>query len=118
MHTLRILVLLLATACDCAQGHAQLQNRHLLGYDAWATTRACLKVPTTSNSQKDGMGRLWGYADGSSCTFKDEQQQALYPDAVTPPQDWASAPACQEAPVPENSAADKSNRLWGVWWGK
>jgi hypothetical protein len=39
----------------------------------------CTGLPTAT-SAKDGSGRLWGFADGGSCAFKDEQQQVRGPN--------------------------------------
>jgi hypothetical protein len=92
-------------------------HRRLLGYDAWATAPICQLTPT-AQSNTDSLGRLWGWEKQASCTFKDEQQQPLYPGSVPALQQWGAVAACPEAPTSQNSAADTAGRLWGVWYGR
>jgi hypothetical protein len=92
-------------------------QRRLLGYDAWATAPMCQQLPTAA-STTDSLGRRWGWEQQASCAFKDEQQQPVYPQSSPALQQWSAAVACPEAPTPQNSAADRAARLWGVWYGK
>ncbi|KAF6261072.1 hypothetical protein COO60DRAFT_1459348 [Scenedesmus sp. NREL 46B-D3] len=107
---------LLALACVSVTTEPAA-GRRLSAWDAWPTAPKCPGLPT-ANSAKDGSGRLWGVVNGRSCAFKDEQQQALYPNVATPKQEWNTAPTCGEAPSEFNSAPDSLNLLWGVWWSK
>lgn len=105
-------------SCLMTTSFGSRHQRWLLAEDAWATAPACSEPLVISSSQGDTVGRLWGYENGHSCAFKDEQQQALSPKQRTTLQTWSSAPSCPHIPTPGNSAPDSLGRLWGVWWGR
>lgn len=76
---------------------------------SWTHVPACKANPTSSNSVKDGSGRLWGYEDNVSCGYKDpkDHHPLFY---------WAAAPACPGSPGPL-STTDSDGRVWGWIYG-
>jgi hypothetical protein len=53
----------------------------------------------------DSEGRLWGWQQGESCTFKTMLRTPVY---IT----WSNAPTCKDMPATSNSIYDRSGRLW------
>ena len=54
----------------------------------------------------DTEGRLWGWQNGQSCTFKTLLRTPVYFA-------WGNAPSCKDNPTTTNSVYDRSGRLWG-----
>eukprot|EP00882_Tetradesmus_deserticola_P029959 GHRQ01033603.1.p1 GENE.GHRQ01033603.1~~GHRQ01033603.1.p1 ORF type:complete len:275 (-),score=70.37 GHRQ01033603.1:119-922(-) len=82
----------------------------------WEGAPLCTAVPSKASAVADPAGNLWGYEDGASCTFKQEDGGSvkLKNTPTTLPMLWEQAPVCDIAPTKESSNADVMGRLWGV----
>jgi hypothetical protein len=82
----------------------------------WEGAPLCTAAPTRASAVADPAGNLWGFEEGASCTYKDENGDSLKLKNTpsTLPMLWEAAPICDIAPTKEDSTADVLGRLWGV----
>jgi hypothetical protein len=83
---------------------------------SWEGAPLCTAAPSKATAVADAAGNLWGFEEGSSCTYKDESGSSLKlkNKPASLPMLWEQTPICDFAPSKENSTADVLGRLWGV----
>ncbi len=70
--------------------------------DAYDRAPLCDGVATAPNSLSDSFGRLWGWQDGRSCSFRGKRKSSD-----------EDPPNCSGYPTETNSVRDSWGRLWG-----
>jgi hypothetical protein len=83
---------------------------------SWEGAPLCTAAPTRATAVADAAGNLWGFEEGSSCTYKNEDGASLKlkNKPASLPMVWEQAPICDFAPTKDNSTSDVLGRMWGV----
>ncbi len=77
------------------------------GAVTWANAPACPYALADNNSKKDSYGRRWGWANGASCAFRNDNGSPVFT--------WATAPRCLLLdPATSSSAPDKDGHVWAT----
>jgi hypothetical protein len=82
----------------------------------WEGAPLCTAAPTRATAVADASGNLWGFEEGSSCTYKNQDGESLKlkNKPASLPMVWEQAPICDFAPTKDNSTSDVLGRMWGV----
>jgi hypothetical protein len=82
----------------------------------WEGSPLCTAAPTRATAVADAAGNLWGFEEGSSCAYKNEDGASLKlkNKPASLPVVWEQAPICDFAPTRDNSTSDVLGRMWGV----
>lgn len=98
------------TESNVSQQQQQQQQLHGEGDETiYDTFPACPFPPSSSNSNADTQGRLWGSYNARVCLFKAASTPAAQGVAIN----WNTAKLCVLPATNANSVVDKNGRLWG-----
>ena len=75
-------------------------GRRLLG-DGFYEVTQCMWRPSAKSSTPDAVGRLWGWENSRSCTFRFGSRPVFYTGYE--PGDWVLTPACTSRPFAPDS---------------